>query len=212
MSNKKVINFIYKNKTFYEDYFHNNRLSKCNYGYTCDIDQIYCYLNLIDIKKTVYFDFYNVVNAYFDIDNMNLLEVTCGYIPILSAIYKNNGINIDAINNKILIKNYRGINTIEYDLNKPYDLSKYDLIIGIRPCYITENIIDNCYKYKKDFILYLCPCVHNSKDGKVFDNYKNWINYLKFKTSNFANYNIKFEYFDFFPDKCPVIIGKCVKH
>ena len=140
----EVIDFIKKHTDFYSEYLINNRLEKCKYGYTCDIDQIYCYLNKVNISETVYNKFYNLSKEYFNLDNKSILEVGCGYIPILSSIYKNNGYSIEAINNKILFKDYNNIKTTEYDLNKEYDLSKYDLIVGIRPCVITENIIDLC--------------------------------------------------------------------
>lgn len=211
MPDERIINFIRDNKDFYHEYLFNNRLSKCYFGYTCDIDQIYCYFNLVDIKKTIYYKFYNIVSKNFKVNKLHLLEIACGYIPILSSIYKERGIDIDAVNNKILINNYKGVNTIEYDLNNDFDLSKYDLIVGIRPCYVTENIIDNCYKNKKDFILYLCPCIHNSKSKMKFDGYDDWINYLKLKTSHFKNYNVDFIILDDFPDKCPIIIGRYIK-
>ena len=207
----EVIDFIKKHKDFYSEYLINNRLEKCKYGYTCDIDQIYCYLNKVNISETVYNKFYNLSKEYFNLDNKSILEVGCGYIPILSSIYKNNGYSIEAINNKILFKDYNNIKTTEYDLNKEYDLSKYDLIVGIRPCVITENIIDLCYKYKKDFMIYFCPCIHNSKDGNKFNTYDEWINYIKYKTSLFENYDISFINCNDFPDNCPIIIGKYKK-
>ena len=204
----EVIDFINNHKDYYPEYFIKNRLSKCKYGYTCDVDQIYCHLNKIDIKETVYYNFYIFSKKYFNINNKRILEVGCGYIPILSSIYKENNIDVDAINLKILFKNYKNVNTIEYDLNNDYNLSKYDIIVGIRPCNITENIIDLCYKYKKDFIIYLCPCIHKAKNGLTFATYEKWINYLKEKTSNFTNYNIIFTKYKKLPDKCPIIIGK----
>ena len=208
---KDVINFIKNHKDFYPEYFVNNRLEKCKYGYTCDVDQIYCYLNKKDIKKTIYYYFYELSCQYFDFSNKKLLEVACGYIPILSSIYINNNINISAINIKILINNYNGVRTIEYDLNKDFDLSTYDLILGIRPCNITENILDNCYKYKKDFMFYLCPWIHQPKNKINVNTYDEWIDYLKSKTSNFKNYDIIFITHYKFKDNCPIIIGKYKK-
>ena len=46
-----LINFLQQNKNYYPKYFEKNRLSKCNYGYTCDINQIYCYLGEKISKK-----------------------------------------------------------------------------------------------------------------------------------------------------------------
>lgn len=203
----EVINFIKKHKDFYPEYLINNRLQKCKFGYTCDIDQIYCYLNQVDIKDTIYFNFYELSCKYFNLKNKNLLEVACGYIPILSSIYKENNISVEATNIKILIKNYKGVKTIEYDLNKNYNLKHYDLIIAIRPCSITEHLLDNCYKYKKDFMIYLCPCIHKPKSGDTISSYEEWIIYLKRKTTKFKNYDIQFITPKNFIDNCPVIIG-----
>lgn len=204
---KEVIDFIKKYKDFYPEYFINDRLKKCKYGYTCDVDQIYCHLSKIDITTSVYYNFYNLSLKYFNIKDLKLLEVCSGYIPILSSIYKENGINIEALNKRILFKDYKDIKTIEFDLNNEYDLSDYDLIVGIRPCDVTKNIIDYCYKYKKDFMIYLCPCIHEPKTNIKTETYDDWINYLKEKTSSFKNYKIKFIKEKNFPDDCPIIIG-----
>lgn len=203
-----VIEFIKDNKNYYKEYFKKNRLSKCKYGYTCDINQIYCYLKEIDIKKTEYYNFYKITKRYFDTKDVNIIELCCGYIPILSSLFINEAKTLTAINKKILINNYNQITTIEHNLNKSFDLSKYDLIISIRPCNVTEKILDLCFKYKKEFIIYLCPCIHKSKNKEEFDNYIDWINYLKNKTSKNINYNISFISFNELPDNCPVIIGK----
>lgn len=204
----KVINFLIKYKSFYKEYFINDRLKKCKYGYTCDIDQIYCHLNLININISVYYKFYELSKKYFNLTNLRLLELSCGYIPILSALYIENNINITAVNNKILFSNYKGVKTIEFDLNKPFNMEKYDLILGIRPCTPTEKIIDECYKYKKNFIFYLCPCIHNSINNINFSSYNEWVKYLKNKLKNFENYTIIFTSSIDFPDNCPIVIGK----
>ncbi len=205
---KEVIDFLIKYKEFYPEYFVNKRIYKCKYGYTCDIDQIYCHLNLIKIYNTVYYKFYELSKIYFNINNLKLLEVACGYIPILSSIYIKNNINITAVNKKILFPNYKGIKTLEFDLNKPFNLKNYDLILGIRPCTPTEQIINECYKYKKDFMIYLCPCIHNSINNMNFSSYDNWIKYLQKKLNHFKNYSIIFIQPKDFPDNCPIIIGK----
>ena len=42
MQNDRVIEFLRKHKNTYPEYFEKNRLEKIKYGYTCDINQIYC--------------------------------------------------------------------------------------------------------------------------------------------------------------------------
>ncbi len=205
----EVIIFLNNNKKHYSEYFKKNRISKCKYGYTCDINQIYCHLNLINIKDTEYYAFYKIIRQYFDLKGKNILEVGCGKIPILSSIIKNNNYNIEAMDNYILIKNYHKIITTEKDLSKKFNVNKYDLIVGLRPCTPTENIIDVCMKNNKDFIIYLCSCIHSPIDNsKQFNNYKEWINYLNNKISNTKNYDIFFVTDNSLPDNCPIIIGK----
>lgn len=213
MIDNDVINFLKENKEYYPEYFINNRLSKVKYGYTCDINQIYCYLNKIPIKNTDYYKLVQIINDHFNLKNMNILEVACGYIPILSGIIKENyNTKNTAINNKILINNYKNVNTIEFDLFKPFNLSDYDLIIGFRPCAITENIILECFYYKKDFLIYLCPCDNKPLNKHNYNpktwTYKKWHNYIISLIKNNRNYIIKIIKNHELEDDCPIIIAK----
>ncbi len=175
----EVIDFIIKNKNYYPEYLEKDRLKKCICGYTCAVNQIYCYLKKIDIKKTEYYNFYKICCKHFELQNKKIIEVGCGYIPILASIFKESNYNIIAIDSKILITNYKNVLTLEHDLSKKFNLSNYDLVVGFRPCNITENIIDMCDKYKKDFIIYLCPCIHVPKDKNiVISSYQDWLNYI----------------------------------
>lgn len=209
---KEIIKFLKSHKKDYLEYFEKDRLNKCEYGYTCDINQIYCYLNKIDIKNTEYYTFFKISKKFFDFDGKKILEIGCGKIPILSSIYKMNNYSIEAINNKIIVKNYKKIKTIEYDLTQEIDLIKYDIIIGLRPCTITENIINTCLKYQKDFIIYLCPCIHQPLQNNIsFNSYNDWIQYLSNRLNKISDYNIIFESNNELPDNCPIIIGKYQK-
>ena len=204
-----VIKFLKDHKDIYKEYFVHDRLNKCNYGYTCDINQIYCHLNLVDICETEYFNFFKISLKKFNLNNKKILEIGCGYIPILSSIYKNNGFDIDAINQKIVLPNYNGVTTFEADLSKSYNIQPYDIVIGFRPCNITENMLDMCNKYHKDFLIYMCPCVHKPKDNiNKCLNYDEWLNYLLKKTSCFENFKIQVIYDSKMPDNCPILVGK----
>lgn len=204
-----VINFLQQNKNYYPEYFEKDRLSKCNYGYTCDINQIYCYLGEKDIKETEYYSFYIISKKYFDLTNMRILDACCGKIPILSSIYNNNCLKIEAINEKIVIKNYKNIKTYEKNILQFNKYDKFDLVIAFRPCYPTETIVNDCVKNNINFMIYLCPCIHQGINSKSnFNTYEEWINYLKSKLSQFKNYNIEFIVDKNMPDKCPIIVGK----
>lgn len=206
----EVLSYLKTHKEYYKEYFLNDRLSKCKYGYTCDINQIYCYLNKIDIKCTEYYTFYNISLQYFDFNNKNIVDVCCGKIPILSSLYKNNNYKIEAIDKQIVANNYNGIKTIEYDLRKKYSFKKYDIILSIRPCEPTDYIINLCLKERKDFMIYLCPCTHKTAKGKKFKKYDEWINYLKYKLSSHKEYNTIFLTDDNLPDNNYIIIAKYI--
>lgn len=213
MNKQRIIDFLVKNQIHYPEYFKKNRLEKIKYGYTSDINQIYCYLNEIDIKKTEYFTFFNILNTYFNLNNKNICEIACGYIPILSKIIKENtDSKITAINNKIIINNYNGVNTIEADLTQNFNLNPFDLIIGFRSCNITETILLNCFKLKKEFMLYLCPCsnkpLQNINYKKEIWTYHNWHDYLINIIKNNKLYNTTIIYNHNLGDDCPIIIAK----
>ena len=108
-----VIKFLQKYKNYYPEYFEKNRISKCNYGYTCDINQIYCFLGEKNIKESEYYNFYNISKNYFDLKNMRVLDVCCGKIPILSLIYSDKCLNIEADDKQIVIKDYKKIKLYE---------------------------------------------------------------------------------------------------
>lgn len=213
MSKNNIINFLKQHKDIYPEYFEKDRLKKIKYGYTCDINQIYCYLNEIDITKTDYFRFFEIIKNHFCLDNLNIVEVGCGYIPILSNIIKqNSNCKVTAINNKILIKNYNGIHTIETDLSHTFNFNKFDLIVGFRPCNITEKVIIDCFRSNKDFAIYLCPCAIEPLNNKHYNKnnwtYKDWHNYLINLINSNSNYNITVLYHHNLDDECPIIIGK----
>lgn len=209
---EKVIDFIKVNSTKYPEYFINDRLNKIKFGYTSDIDQIYYYLDSSNINKSGYYEFYKITKKYFNINDRYLLEVASGLIPILAGIFKDKNCKIDASNLDFSVKNYKNVNMIKCDLSKKINLSKYDLIIGYRSCEITENIIDLCYEYSKNFIFYLCPCDNkpNNKNIKITKdwNYNNWHNYLIEKIKRNSNYDLRIIYNKNMPDNCPIIIGK----
>lgn len=209
---KDVINFMEKFKKEYSEYFVNDRLQKCKYGYTCDVNQIYCYLNKKNIEDTEYYTFFKISKLFFNFKNKKILEVCCGKIPILSSLYKRENLNISATNNKILINNYKNIPTFECDFENDTDIKEYDIIIGLRPCSPTEKILDLCLKHKKDFIIYLCPCIHEPLDNNFKKNitYEEWINYLKEKLYKYNDYQLYFLSYNKLPDNCPIIIGKYI--
>lgn len=203
-----VIKFLQKYKNYYSEYFEKNRLSKCIYGYTCDINQIYCFLGEKNIKESEYYRFYNICKKYFDLKNMKVLDACCGKIPILSLIYRDKCLSIEAIDKQVIIKDYEKIKIYEEDIINFNNFDKFDLVISFRPCFPTEIIINKCIENNINFIIYLCPCVHQGiNNSSKFKAYDEWIKYLKGKLLQLTNYDIKFKIDKNMPDDCPIIIG-----
>lgn len=75
-----------------------------------------------------------------------------------------------------------------------YDVSDYDLIVGLEPCEATEHIIRQALKYKKAFAVLLCATNHSALNGKQFKTSKQWYKYLLSISENvdIVNYNGSF--------------------
>lgn len=205
----EINDFLDKYKELYQDFTPQKIRKKIKYGYNCDTDQIICHLNLIKKKESAYYKFLKLVMSYFNLNTKSVAELSCGFIPTLSATAKKYTKNIVAINKKILFRNYHNVKTIEADLQSNYDLSPYDLIIAFRPCYPTENIVDLCFQYKKDFVIYLCPCVLQPKiSNKQFETIEQWHSYLLSKVTANKEYQITIVHSRKLQDNMPIIIAK----
>ncbi len=209
---RKINDFIDKYKSYYKDFIPLSIRKKIKYGYHCDTDQIFCHLNIVKKNESAYYRFLKILKSYFNLRTLCIAELSCGLIPILSSTAKRyTRKNITAISNKILFKNYKSIETIETDLTKNFDLTKFDLIIAFRPCFPTENIIDLCFQYKKDFAVYLCPCIFQPKDSnKKFESTEQWHNYLIKKVRNNKAYSTSIIKSDRLQDDMPIIISKYI--
>ena len=211
---KRVIDFILENKEYYKEYLNPNIMKKINYGYTSDVNQIYCHLGFKKIENTDYYEFYKIIKENFGITNKRIIDVACGLIPIVSYIIKlNENCYIKAADKRIIFKNYKNIPTEEIDLTKDYNIEDYDLIIGFRPCYVTENIIIQALKNNKDFCIYMCPCILKPSDNHFKGRWskKRWYKYLESLIVNNRNYDLKIITSKYLDDNCPVFIGKYKK-
>lgn len=207
---KEVIDFMIKHKDFYLEYLNERIIKKIQYGYTCDVDQIYCHLNLINIKNSAYYNFYQIIKKFFRLNKKKILECASGKIPILGSIIKEcEDCIVDCINNEFIFDFYKGTNCIKYNLKNEFDFSDYDLIVAFRPCEVTENIVDNCIKYNKSFILYFCPCElqPNNKNIKT-NSAKEWREYIVNKCETSELYDINIIEDDKMQDRMPILIAK----
>lgn len=57
-------------------------------------------------------------------------------------------------------------------------VDNYDYIFGLEPCDATEHIIRQGLKYDKPFDVFLCGTSHNALNGKKFNSYNEWYDYL----------------------------------
>lgn len=214
-NNKAIKNFLTEYVNDYPDYTQED-FKRIFDGYTINndiINQIYCYLNLIDIKKTDYYLFFKYLqkNNYL---TDNILEVCCGMIPILSDIISKNNYQITAIDKKIVIKNYK-FKIIEKEFNELFELHKYNMVIAFRPCMATEILIKKCLINQIPFCIYLCNCaLYPQEPYKSFNknNWTNekWIQYLKWliKKYNIYSMKIKIDYNTPLFDSAPIISAK----
>lgn len=207
--NKLINSFLDKNENFYQDFKSKKIRKKIYYGYHCDTDQIYCHLNLIKKQDSAYYKFLKIVMSYFNLHKLNIIEMSCGTIPVLANIASKYSKHVDAVNYKVLYNKYHKIKVFKANLNNNFDLSNYDLIIAFRPCNPTENIIDMCFKYNKNFVIYLCPCILQPKFHTVeFTTLQQWHNYIFEKIKSNKKYKVQIITSPKLQDQMPIIIAK----
>ena len=209
----KLNRFKNKYSHLYPDYLQEEIENKLLLGYTNNndtINQIYCYLNIVDDNINAYKGFINILKNNFDL-NKNILEIGAGNIPILIKYLEEEKINVDIVEPNIIFDNIIKGKIIKEKFTEKTNISNYDLIIGYNPCQATESIIKNAIKHNKDFCIALCGCCF------LPEKYTNrtpekWHKYLLdvAKKINKDNYIIKFEYFgDNYKIEYPIIVGKC---
>ena len=60
-----------------------------------------------------------------------------------------------------------------------FNISPYDLLIGLEPCDATEHIIRQSLKYNKPFEIALCYTAHKALVDCKIKTREDWYNYLK---------------------------------
>lgn len=219
MNKRKIDNFLDRYAHLYPDYLKSDFKKKIYDGYTINndvINQIYCFLELVNIKKTDYYIFYKYLKEH-NFLSENILEVGCGLIPILSRIVYDEGYNITALDKNIIFDDF-GFHVIEKELSDSFSYSNYSSIIAFRPCMATETTIRNCLKNNIPFCIYLCSCsLYPQEPYKEFDkkdwSNKKWIAYLMHVVDKYNEHDmiVKLEYDTGLFDECPIIYGKVTK-
>ena len=127
------------------------------------VNQVYDELGFLSDENNIYISFLNIVSRYHSLDG-NILQVGGGYIPALSKHIATQQLKIGrgtitVYDSKLIIKNYKGIILIKRNLTKKDDLSPYDSIVGLFMRDDAETIIEQAFKYNKDYSIGLCGCV-----------------------------------------------------
>lgn len=213
-SREKIIEFMQEHIQFYMDYVPKHIQEKIKFGYTSSVDQIYCHLNLVNVEDTNYYQFYRTLRENFELNGKKIFEVCCGQIPILSyIIHKNENTVNYAIDQNAIFDSYKGVAVKKTEFNISDEYLNSEIIIGFRPCEATEEFIVNALKYKKDFCIYLCPCIckpiNNHYKGRWSK--KRWHNYLISLIEKDNNFNLKVIYDNSIGDDSPIIIAKYKK-
>lgn len=126
----------------------------------------------------------------------NILDVGAGTMCHLADALCQKGYNVSAIDPNIKLseeelKRYKFLaikNKFICDYSagegKGTDISKYNLLVGLRPCEATEHIIRQSLEYDKEFKIILCHCpAPNLEDGNKYVLSDDWFKYLS-KISN----------------------------
>lgn len=105
-----------------------------------------------------------------------ILEVGCGPKATMARILIKKGMQVTAIDPRLKepTKNLRR----EY-FTLDYDVSPYDLVVGLEPCEAIEPLIRVCVNENKPFIAAPCGQPHKRLSGKLDKNCLAWWNYLK---------------------------------
>lgn len=174
------------------------------------INQIYCYLNLVNNNVNPYKAFIKILEKNFNLKDTNILEIGSGSIPVLARYLEEKLKTKITIQDPItVIGNHNKGNIFKELFTEDTNINDFDLIIGYNPCEATEAIIRNAIKNKKDFCIATCGCCHLPKSYKE-KNSKIWHEYLINIATSLGkeNYKIKISYFD--QRYClenPIIIG-----
>lgn len=181
-----------------------NNFFKCLKEDSPDIlNQIYYDLKVFKYGE-LYYDYYiDRINTLYGL-NRNIIEVGCGYNPSVSKeisrlqLKLGNG-TVTAydpllLNTKTDIKNLK---LCKESFSEITDVSKFNLMIGIMPCNITEKMIESAAKNNLDLYLAMCGCVHNNSfpfpiSPRYYQNYI--INYAKALYENSKDKKIEVEF------------------
>lgn len=93
--------------------------------------------------------------------NTKLLDVGAGMVPLSSILMADDGMQVSTMDKLItpegLLDNYNLKGYSEY-FTSDTDISKYDVVVGNRPCSAIPKIVENCARQNKGYLISLCGC------------------------------------------------------
>jgi len=211
---KKIEEYIEKYIYLYPDYLQEEIKEKIYLGFTNNndtINQIYCFLNIVDDSINPYLFFYKTIQNRFVLENKKILEIGAGTVPILAKIIKDNcNSKITLIDPLLICELSKGLDIKKEEFNEQINILQYDILIGYNPCRATEDLIKFSILNKKDFCVATCGCCFLPKEY-VDKSSKAWHNYLIDLAREYGqnNYEIFIDYFSTeFNIDYPIISGK----
>jgi hypothetical protein len=194
MNTNKVKNFYSLFKSYIEQYGHlysAAALEHINDNFATGLDndmradvlnQVYAHLGMLTDEQNLYKGYLKLLKYNFNIDN-NILEVGGGYLPVMAEYIdceqQQIGTGTITVYDPNLVVNKLGnINLVKKEFKPNYNISEYDLVMGIMPCEATEMIIKAANNANKDFFIGLCGCTHFDHNYYEHISSQQWFNYI----------------------------------
>ncbi len=128
--------------------------------------QLYSELEIYPDSDNPYIAHFNNINKIFNLGS-NILEVASGALPALANIIARHQIKIGSgtitIYDPCTIidkSKYSNLVIKKEEFNSTLNISNYDLVVSILPCFATVDVINAACNNKKDFYIAFCGCDH----------------------------------------------------
>lgn len=146
--------------------------------------QIFSGIDGLD-NKDPYLQTVKEIENEFGLDK-NIIEVGCGMFPSLSRLIAQRQKEIGkgtitAYDPKLVTKTMEGVTLVKQNFTLSTPIPQNTLIIGRKPCQVTETMLRSAAKNKAELFIKLCDCNHipehlrSSYSGNCNTT---WINYL----------------------------------
>lgn len=128
--------------------------------------QVYSELGIYDLNDNPYQAHLNNLRKYFDI-KCNVLDIASGAMPAFANLLAKEQLKLGSgtvtIYEPSLVidkAKYPNMRLNRKKFSSKIDISDFDLITGILPCEVTEDILKSACMYQKLFYVAMCGCVH----------------------------------------------------